>query len=294
MDLTEVRGRFDDAVFDAWNFGTSAWDAAAFKGKLALADPKISLMNKGTRRRMLFGSPGSEPTSSVIRCSTTGEIFMVGTQNKDNLFAKYYRNVASLHYGIPGAIISRYAPAGGSGDPGWMVLASSQHTFADYELRSDNENVEIQITQWGSYDLTFPAGTSVQEHDIVTVDGRSFYVFESAPSSGFVAAKSTDRPDARINIVYKVVGAGSYNPATQTVTAGETSYNVTAFLEPFEVKQDANSNITKSRIHLMILRAWIGVTPKLLDKITYNGFTYIITDLSLNQLGDEWHLVGEA
>lgn len=294
MDLTQVRGRFDDLVFDAWNFGSSSWVLKQFSGKLALADPKISLMSKGTRRRMLYTSPGSEPTSTVIRCGTTNEIYMVGTQNKDSLLNTYYRNVVSLHYGIPGAVVTRKVPTGPSNNPGWAVLTNTLNTFADYELRSDNENVEMQISQWGSFDLTFPAGSDVQRHDNLTVDGRTFYIFETAPQSGFVGAKATDRPDARVNIVYTTLGASVYDPATLTNNQVATNYNVTAFIEPYDEQQDLNSTIVKDRIRLMILKSWIGVTPRLLDKITYGGKTYIVNRVASNQLGDEWHIIGEV
>lgn len=294
MDLTQVRGRFDDLAFDAWNFGNSTWTLLAFTGKLALADPKVSLMSKGTRRRMLYTSPGNEPPTNVIRCSTTGEVLMVGTQNKDNLFNTYYRNVVSLHYGIAGAVLTRRVPTGPSNNPGWMILTQTLNTFADYELRSDNENIEAQIQQWGAFDLTFPAGTDVQRHDNLTVAGRTFYIFETAPGSGFMIAKATDRPDARVNIVYTVIGAPVYNPATLTPTTTFTSYNVTAFIEPYDAQQDSNSTIIKDRVRMMILKTWIGVTPQLKDKIVYGGKTFYISRIASNQLGDEWHILAEV
>ena len=294
MHLSEVRGRFDGQDFAAWNFMTHAWDAASFKGLLALADPKISLMNKGTRRRMLYTSPGSEPTSAVIQCVPTTEQFMVGNQNKDIRFGVYYRNVVSLHYALSSVLIDRYLPAGPSDNPGWMTLQSTQQTFGDYELRSDNENIEMQINQWGFYDLTFPAGQDVQRHDIVTMDGRTFYLFDSAPSSGFVVAKATDRPDARVNIVYTSLGASSYDPVELAPVIAKTSYNVTAFVEPYDQQLDGDTSIVKDRIRLMILKGWIGVRPKLNDQFTLDGLTYIVTRIAENQLGDEWHMIGEV
>jgi hypothetical protein len=294
MDLMRSRGYFDSASFDAYNFGASDWNLAAFKGKLDLANPKISLMDKGTRRRMLFVSPGQEPTSTVIRCAPTGQIFLIGQQSRDMLRGVYYRDVVSLHEALGAATINRRAPTGPSNNPGWAVSSLVESTFADYEMRSDNENQQDQVTQWGSFNITLPSDSTIQEHDTLTVGGRTFFIFEVYRDSGFAACRATDRPDDRYDIVYRSNAGSVYNTATLVAAPSYTDYNVTAQLTPFKDIETEDSATTREQLKVMIKGTWIGVTPKLQDAITYKGQKYIVTKVAQNMLQDEWHLVASV
>jgi hypothetical protein len=294
MDLAQSRRYFDAQVFDAYNFVGSSWNLAAFKGKLDLANPKVSLMNKGTRQRMLYVSPGQEPTSSVIRHAPTAQIFLVGTQSKDDYKGAYLRDVIALHLVQNTAVLHRRAPVGPSNDPGFAVDAVIENTFADYEFRSDNEDQQNQINQWGSFNLFLPSSSSVREHDTLVIEGRTFYIFDVYNDSGTRGAHATDRPDDRVNFVYTVLTNTSYDPAQLKPVQTTTPYNVTGEITPYTQQQDSNEVINKTKIKVMIKVAWIGVVPKLNDLVTYLGQDYRVTKIAQNKLQDEWHLVAEV
>ena len=269
MDLFECRGYFDAQIFDGYNFASSAWVLNAVKGQLDLANPKVSLMNKGTRRRMMYVSPGYEPAYTVLRVGPTGQIFLAGQQSKDTLNSKYIRDVISLHEPQGVAIITRRLPAGPSNNPGWAIPVVLETTFGDYEIRSDNEDQNSQITQHGSWELTLPSNSAIQEHDTVAILGRVFYVFETFNESGLRGAHATDRSDDRYNFVYQALTGEAYDPAQLKNVKTFINYNVTGELTPYEEIQGSDSVITTSKMKLMILKAWIGIIPNLNDQIIY-------------------------
>jgi hypothetical protein len=294
MDLSQVRGFFDAKVFDAYSFQFASWSLAAFSGQFDLANPKVSLMDKGTRRRMMYVSPGQEPPSSVIRESATQQVFLVGQQSKDTFKGAYLRDVISLHLIRNTAQLWRKAPTGPSNNPGWATNTQIETTFADYEFRSDNENQIDQINQWGVYNVSLPFDSSVRMHDTLVIDGRTFYLFDIFFDSGMRGVRGTDRPDDRVDFVYTTVGASDYDPSTLKPTSATVNYNVTGEITPYDIQQDNSTVVNRDRLRVMILKAWIGVTPKLNDTITFDSKTYRITRVAMNKLHDEWHLVAEV
>lgn len=291
MDLQQSRGYFDAQVFDTYDKNTQAWTLNAFTGQLDLANPKVSLMNKGTRRRMLYVSPGSEPVTGVIRVGPTNTIFLAGQQSKDVFRADYLRDVISLHEAVGPAIIQRRQPVGPPQNPGWAVSSLIETTFGDYEMRSGSENQETQITQWGSWEVTLPKDSAVQEHDTVTINGRTFFIFVIFNDSGMRGCHATDRGDDRVDVVYKSLTGSGYDATTLKQTKTYDNYNVTMEITPYETMQDAGSTTNKIRMRAMIKKTWLGPAPKMNDLITYLGQDYYVARLAENKLHDEWHLV---
>lgn len=290
MDILQAARFFDLQDFDTYNFVGSSWVLNAFKGQLKRADQFVSIWNRPTRKRMLFTAPDQVPSASVIRCPATGEIFLVGTTQKDSHANTQYRTITGLHMSAGTAVLKRRAPVGPSNDPGWAVQSTVITTFADAELRSVDEGQNYVVTNYGHFFLFLPKDTPAQLHDTLELDGKTYYILELYVDSGFLAARGTTMPDERTDLVYKTVGAPVYSPATQTNSPAVVSYNVTAKATLLKSDQLLPNEITLETIEVLIDEAFIGVEPKKNDQIVYLGKTYTVKEVSRNAILTEWKL----
>lgn len=290
MDFAQVAKYFDRQNFDVYNFTTAAWQLNVFKGQIKLADTFVSIWNRPTRKRMLYCSPGSTPTGSVIRLSNTGEIFLVGTGQGDTHANTHYRQVYGLHRTAGTAQHNRKTPTVTLGVKGWAVDALIQNTFADVELRSVNEGQKTELTNYGHYFMFLPSDSTVQRHDTIVLNGSTYFVLETYPDSGYKGCRVTISPDERIDFVYVSKGAQSYNTATQTVSSIDTSYHVTGRVTPVAAEDMQNTEIQKSRVRVMLLDSFISFAPKVQDKLTAVGKTYTVYKVERDVLLKEWYL----
>lgn len=291
MDITQAAKYFDRQKFDAYNFGASAWVLAAFTGQLKSADTFVSIWNRPTRKRMLYTAPDQVPTSTVIRVPTTGEIFMVGTSQKDSIMDTSYRVVCGLHRVAGVAQVNRKTPVEVAGVKGWAVNALVRNSFGDVELRSVNESQDRELTNYGHFFLFMPSDEALQRHDTVTLNGATYYVLEVYPDSGYITARVTANPDERVDFTYTSKGVETYNPATQSVSSADTLYNVTGKITPVSSEDVPNSEILKERVNVMLLESFISFEPKVADKLTYLGKTYTVEKVERNAILSEWYLV---
>lgn len=290
MDITKAAKYFDRQDFDAYDFNTASWVPAAFRGQLKSSDTFVSIWNRPTRKRMLYCAPGQQPTSSVIRVPTTGEMFMVGTVQKDSIMNTSYRMVVGLHTIRAVAQVNRKIPVVNAGIKGWAVNTPIRTSFGDVELRSVNETQDQELANYGHFFLFMPSDEDLQRHDTVTIQGVQYYVLEVYPDSGYTAARVTSHPDERVDFVYVSKGVGAYNPATQSVSSSDTSYNVTGKLVPMLSEDVPNQDILKERVRVMLMDSFISFDPKVDDKITYLGKTYTVDKVERNSILSEWYL----
>lgn len=289
MDIAQAAAYFDLQQFDAYNFGTSSWDLAAFEGQLKLADSFVSIWNRPTRKRMIYTAPGNEPTSTVVRVPQTGNTYLVGTGHADVHDGFHYRTVTSVHECRP-ATVSRLVPAVVSGVKGWAEEEVVRATFADAELRSVNEGQEKELTNYGHYFLFLPAEEPVQRHDVVTLGGVKHYVLEVYVDSGYTCARTTVRPDERVNFEYVSKGAVSYSTANQTVSSSDTTYKVTGKRVPEDTTDF--SGTPQASVKLMLLESMISFSPKPGDSFTLEGKTYRVASVRQDSILREWYVKG--
>jgi hypothetical protein len=292
MDIFQTARYFDIQAFDVYDFGTGLWLERSVSGQLKKTDTFTEIWNRPTRKRLLTCAPGEEPSSPLLRVPETGEIFMVGASHKD-VWDGYYRFVAGLHLVQGTAVVHRRAPAGPSNDPGWAVDTVIANTFGDAELRSASENQDNSIEHYGSYFLFLPINTSLNRDDTVVIGSRSYFVLEYYIDSGLISARATTEPDDRINVTYVSLGAETYDSTTQQNTVAETSYNVTGRVKPLEEKRSDDENVLETKLKFMIRKSWIGVEPKIDDRITIGGKTSRVSNVAQNALLDEWYLTLE-
>lgn len=290
MDITKAAKFFDRQDFDSYDFGSESWSLAAFRGQLKSSDTFVSIWNRPTRKRMLYCAPGQTPDSTVIRVPTTGEVFMVGTAQKDSIINAAYRNVIGLHAARNVAQVWRKTPVVNVGVRGWAVNALVRNSFADIELRSVNETQDQELVNYGHFFMFMPSDENLQRHDTVILDGVTYYVLEVYPDSGYTAARCTSHPDERVDFVYKSKGVDTYNPATQAVSSTDVNYNVTGKITPMLSEDVSNQDILKEYVRVMLLDGFISFVPKVQDKLTYLGKTYTVEKVERNAILSEWYL----
>lgn len=290
MDISQVAAYFDLQSFDEFDFNSSSWLVNSFKGQLKLADKFIAIWNRPTRNRMIYVAPDQEPASSVVRVSNTGDVLMLKTAQRDTHADNHYRTVIGGHLSAGAAVVKRLLPVGPPENPGWAVQAVILNTFADVELRSVNENTDRELLAYGHFFMFLPRGTGLMDHDTVVLNGKDYYVLETYIDSGLEAARVTARPDERVNMVYTSLGAPVYDENTSEMTRPETNSNVTGKITIRKIVEEENSEIPRKVVEVLVRKPFIGLIPKIGDKITFQGFTYVINSVGENSLRDEWLL----
>ncbi len=290
MDLSQAAAYFDLQSFDEYDFGVGDWNLSTIVGQLKLADKFVAIWNRPTRNRMIYVDHNNEPTSSVVRVSNTGDILMLKTPQRDTHANDHYRTVIGGHLAAGVAVVKRLLPVGPPENPGWAVEATILTTFADVELRSVNENQDRELLNYGHFFLFLPANSGLQDHDTVELNGKEYYVLETYKDSGLDAARATSKPDERVNMVYTSVGVETYDPNTGENTSSTTNYNVTGKLTVKRIEEQENSDIPRTVVEVMIRKPFIGLVPKIGDKITFMGMTYTVNAVGENSLRDEWVL----
>lgn len=292
MDIFQTAGYFDEQFFDVFDFGTRTWLLKNFKGQLKKTDTFTEIWNRPTRKRLLTCTPDQVPvpTHRIIRVPESAEVFMIGADHKD-AWNGFYRYVAGLHKVSGQALVRRKAPIGASNDPGWAVEALVIDTFGDAELRSADENEDRALEHYGSFFVFLPLDTPLARDDTVEISGRVYYVSEWYVDSGLMSARCTVTPDERVNVVYISTGAETYDPATQTTSTNDASYNVTGRVKTTANEEaKADENVLSNAMHFQIRKNWIGVEPKVNDKIVVNSRTYNVENITTNALQDEWYI----
>lgn len=288
MDLKATAAFFDTQSFDVFNVASGTWALAAFKGQIKLADTFVSIWNRPTRKRMLFVAPGQEPTGSIIRLPTTGEIMMVGSEQGDSTNNYAYRKVFGLHKARGVAQLYRREPP--QPGLGFAVNTLIQTTYADAELRSVNEDQDQMIDHFGHYFLFLPSNAPVKKNDTLVLDGITYFILEDYLDSGLRCARATSNPDERFDFVYTAVGNPVYNPVTQTNSPTTTNYNVTGKITPYSTEDLENTDLQAGSVRVMIHEDWIAFAPKPNDYLTYLGNRYYVKRVERNARLSEWVL----
>lgn len=290
MDLHKAARYFDCEKFDLFDFSTGQWLPQVFTAQLKKADVFVSIWNRPTRKRMMYTAPDQEPGADgyVVR-TPGGVIMMVGNKHPDE-FKGPYRSVFGLHYTAGEATIYRRTPRGGSGDPGWASETLIQATWADTELRSADNNHELNIEHYGNFFLFMPRNAPIQRDDRIALNGSSYMIEETYLDTGLMCARCTNKPDERRDFVFRSYTGKTNNLSTGDVVATFDSYNVTGRIRPTKQEQLGLEPVIVDDIYVMIRKEWIGVSPKPLDEIVFLGKTFKVERVGQNALLDEWYV----
>lgn len=292
MDLFQAAKRFDLLTVEQFDFASNSWTGPRIKAQLKRGDQFLSIYHRPTRKRMLFTSPDQAPSSPVIRIKRTGEIFMVGALQEDAHADVHYRNIYALTKPHARATIIRKIPQGPADNPGWAVPVVVQKTWADVELRSLTEDEDKSVYHHGHVVITTPSNSPLQPHDTIVIGGllgQEYYVLERYVDSSLVNARAVARGDERIDIVYRQHTGETYDPASGMVLQSYTNRNVTARISPV-AEEELKGDIVRDSIKMMVAASFIGIRPRMNDKITYQGHDYKVVKIDHNPLEDEYYV----
>lgn len=294
MDLARAAAFHLTDIFDAYNFSTNSWDNEAFCGKIGFAPEAFVINDLSSRKRMLYTTRDDRPTSSVVRLGVIGGTFMVEGAQGDAYRGGDFQYVYNMHEVAGTAQIWRAAPTGGLGNPGWAINSKFQDTFADAIFQRVPMDQEQSVNQYGLYNIYLPSDSPVQDQDTVRLNNVTYFIFEVFTDQGLRVAKATNKPDLRQNIVYISVAQTGYDASTLTPGRAETPYNVTAQVEIVKNQEMSTGNVAQDILHALINRTWIGVTPKINDKIQVFGKTFIVKNVKQNMIMDQWDITASV
>lgn len=283
---------FDLVDFQNYDFLSSTW-TTRFKGQLKRGDQFLSIYHRPTRKRMLYTDGTNNPSSSVVRVVTTGEIFMVGAIQPDVHDNVHYRNIYAMTKPQGIAYVYRKAPTGPANNPGWAVKTLVETTWADVEIRTVNENEELSLIHDGHVILTLPIDTVAQPLDLILIDGldtQYYRVLERYVDSNLINLRATSQEDELVDFVLKHHTGQSY--ANQQVIQTYTNYNVTGRVAAV-AEEEMLPGYTESVIKIFIKGGWVGVTPSLKDKVVFRGQEYDVRKVVRDPLTLEWHVIAD-
>lgn len=287
MDMFMAARYFDLTDFESYDFVSDSWTAGDFSGQLRLSDSFKTIYHRPTRKRMLSTAPDSPPLSTVIRVKLTQEVFILGALQEDVHKNTHYRDTWALHKPRAKTTIYRTAPAGPANNPGWAAETVLETTFIDFELRSVNENEDQHLIPRGHYVATLPASSAIDRGDRVTVENETFWCVEAYWDSSMRAARMVNRPTHWDNLVYRSFLGNVYTGGANSPTYADS--NVTGRAGPLEY-QEGRMDLNATNIKIMVNTSWIGVTPKLDDRVVWNSKEYKVYKVERDVLEDQWVL----
>ena len=213
--------------FEPWYRAADVY-LAPFYGRLYPFDVFKTIYHRPTRRESLsIADPDVLPESHVVRHSASGDLFAVSTTGRFNVErATTYDRLFALHR-VSRGNLTRYAVAGTGDDLGPLVADNLGAWYADLELRTEEAFPETHREQFGAFFLTSPYDSiyTLQDRDIVTLNGTSYQIREVYDDSGFQLARAEARPVDWETLTYKMPSSapsGSYDSVTGAVTSPTT------------------------------------------------------------------------
>lgn len=289
MDLAGAAAFHLTDDFEGYNAGAASWSAGKFKGKLEYAPESFAINDLSTRKRMLM-TPGISPSASVIRACGVPAVYLVENAQYDIYRGSNYQRVYNVHEARGPVEIWRKTPAGPIDNPGWAVDAKVQDTFGDSIFQRVPMDQERTVNQYGLYTVYLPADAPLKDKDTVIIGGVTYFIFEVFWDQGLRAARATNAPDMRQNIVYRVVTQAAYDSTQLKAPQTETPYNVTAQVEQLDEQELSSGNVADDKIRVLIDINWIAVVPKIDDKLVWSGKTYRVKNVKRKMTQDQWEL----
>lgn len=286
--------------FEGWDEVAKTFVPGAFVGRIEIADRFLSNFNKPLRRRMLFTAPDVVfPASRTFRHPGTGDVYLIGQSRQDatagggnpHIMLTVCHLVTEEPNGSSGlATLYRKAPAGPGTDPGWLVETVLGQAYMDIEFRtsaSEPETHEVRVQNFFGF---LPRHVECQPWDFVELQGKRFRVVDTFADSGLAGLRVDQEEDHRVNFVFHLKGARTYNRTTHEYEESGTTANVTGHLVR-EREFPSWSSTATPYLDVVIERSHIGFQPVPDDtEVEYEGRRRVVRHVSM-QAGDQQYLL---
>lgn len=259
-------------------------------------DRFLSIYNRPVRRRQVsHASSPVMPEVGVVRNPVDGRVYIVGSERNDTNGVEAVEGLTTLHL-IDGTsftceVFRRVRDVGGiDADPGHYVEQSLGQFYFDVELRSVSDERDAEAVYTTNY-FAFTSCKTLKKNDrIQFADGRSMMVESPYTDAGFYAARLSDIPDTRKDVVITVAvkadpnqGSG-YNPydgTDGTTATTPTSYNITAWVG-YHLSEQIMGNLAFNDLPVFIDYSNIGFAPKTGDLIVIDDITHSVSMVRSN------------
>lgn len=259
-------------------------------------DRFLSIYNRPVRRRQVSHAPSPVmPEVGVVRNPVDGQIYIVGSERNDTNGSEAIEGLTTLHLiddtSFSCEVFRRVRDVGGTdADPGHYIEQSLGTFYFDVELRSVSDERDAEAVYTTNY-FAFTSCRTLQKNDRIQFpDGRSMMVESPYTDAGFYAARLSDIPDTRKDVVITVAiktdpdqGSG-FNPYAGTDGTTDTtpaSYNVTAWVG-YYLSEQIMGNLAFDDLPVFIDYENIGFEPKTGDLIVIDGVTHSVSRVRSN------------
>lgn len=283
MFLGEIAQEHMKEVFNPYDSTKEDFSTSTIEGRLGPTDRFLSIYSLPTKKRQLFVKPNIQfPASRVIKHSTSGRIYLVGTGRMDARHdvdgGSPYQEMFTVHevgstgYGFTGKAVAKKLSRDLTTK--YLVYTPVGDVYADLEFRSTiNDNNTIKETDSGFF-CWHQADVELNQWDVIELGGVEYRVTDNYVEAGLRSCRVTTDKNQFINIqVVKTIR--SYNEVTYQYEESPKTENVTAILSS-DVQKTAWADGSKPRVVLYIPFIAITNQPEVGDNITYNGISKVV------------------
>ncbi len=185
MNLGRAVSYFSDTVISGWN--GNDWDADIMHVTQLPHDQFISEREFGNKRRYILTDPTNNAlqTYRTIKFNTTGEVFLVGTNNYDireDPYSRIYLLHRAPHFGDLVDFTETLSASGMKGGVNRTVIG--QH-HCDVERITFSRSKEFDGTRFSEVSILFPETVAVDTGHEAVIDGQYYDIQEAYEAAGF-------------------------------------------------------------------------------------------------------------
>lgn len=201
------------------------------RGRIAPVDRFLSNFHKPLQRRMLFSDPTQAfPSTGVIRCKATGEIFLIGESREDAKNDKAFDRLTVLHVvsNTSSGTAEYFNYRNDLADPlnGDIAKTSEGEFYIALEYVSTKSSEAGDEAYQGKFMMYGPENMPLQRDGVFSLLGKSYKVVQAYKDSGFTCGILLEQEDDMLSIVYHAVdeGTSGYDVASGTITLNTVDY----------------------------------------------------------------------
>jgi hypothetical protein len=197
------------------------------------------------------------------------------------------------------------APSGGLGglrkaevlgtgnDLGEVVLRTAEPCYFDLELRTARAESGLEDVFTQEMLLTFSKNVTAEPGDYFYLHGEFYRAGITYAEAGFQMARVFKEDPAFETVTYNFGTAtnAAYDPTTGTMTPATTATRlVSAIPGDREVKRDPVTQELTQMAKLYIYQRHVGFTPRVDDKLTFDGQLFTVRAVSEDKQEEQWIL----
>ncbi len=291
MNLKRIAQKFMSSDFQYLDANRN-WVDLPTSARFASTDRFLSNFNRPTRKRMLY-SPYELDLSSVevIRHKISLEIYLVGVSRRDSFQSKETVQLTICHLATPAessGLCEIFTPSvKGSGDDlGWIVIEKAGETYLDLELRSTSKEPGSKEVEIGNYYGFAERTANIRKGDVVALSGTAFVVSEVSMDSGLKALRLEHKDFNFVDFTISFSTGRDFDANFKPVDS-QVTRRVSGVLGTLHDSDEATPD-QSDYFEVYVRKEHIGFIPKPDMKLNYQGKTYTVTSVNVEEYGNSY------